>query len=231
MARQVTTTVRNKIKQWEGMKLMPYQDGAGVWTDGYGNTHNVVPSKKISQAKADADLVRNLREAEGAVERLVKVPLTDNQFGALVSFVFNVGVEAFRTSTLLRLLNAGNYNAVPLQLARWNKITVKGRKVPSEGLTNRRAAEVGLWATGAFVASAPTPARDPVRPLMLSKTVQGTALTSAGAIGSTLTETANQVQMVSDYSDTLRIVFVALMVGGIALTLWGRIRLRNEEGM
>jgi lysozyme len=83
------------------------------------------------------------------VEDAVQVTLNDNQFAALVSFCFNVGEGAFRGSTLLKKLNAGNFDAVPSELARWNKV---GKNV-SAGLTNRRAAEAGLWVKGAHVSS------------------------------------------------------------------------------
>lgn len=73
--------------------------------------------------------------------------LTDNQRFALISFVFNEGETKFLTSTLLRLLNAGDYAAVPTQLLRWNKETVNGVLVANEGLTNRRKAEIKLWST------------------------------------------------------------------------------------
>lgn len=232
MTRRVTPHCRSKIQQWEGLRLEAYQDGAGVWTIGYGHTGGVKPGQVCTKAQADAWLRADLAESEYAVAHLVKVDLTDNQFGALVAFVFNVGVSAFAGSTLLRKLNAGDYAAVPGELAKWNKITVKGRKVASKGLSNRRAAEAGLWASDAPVASASVPASAAApRPLLQSKTIGGAALSGAGAVGSTLVDTAQQVQVVADYSDTLRIVFVVLMLAGVALTLWGRVSLRNREGV
>ena len=231
MTRRISAHCRAKIQQWEGLRLAAYRDGAGVWTIGYGSTSNVREGMVITQAEADKRLRDDLAEAEYAVSRLVKVELTDNQFGALVSFVFNVGVAAFGSSTLLKLLNQGDYASVPGQLARWNKITVGGRKVADKGLSNRRAAEAGLWALGEFVQSASSAPASPAKPLAKSKTMQGATLTGTGAVGSTLLDTANQVQVVADYSDTLRLVFVGLMVAGITLTVYGRLRLRKEEGL
>lgn len=231
MARKVTPEVLSKIKQWEGLKLKPYRDIAGVWTDGYGNTNGVVPNgPEITLAKAEADLRRNLATAEAAVDRLVKVALSDNQFGALVSFVFNVGVTAFAGSTLLRVLNLGDYAAVPAQMARWNKITANGKKVVSKGLANRRAAEIGLWASGAFVASADVEVKAPAR-LTQSTTMQGAAVTTAGTVGAALTDASNQVAVVADYSDTLRLIFIVVTLLGIGLTIYGRLRLRREDGV
>ena len=145
------------LKRWEGLRLTAYPDpgsrDGNPWTIGYGHTSDahlkVYKGLTITEAQAEAALIHDAREAETAIKRLVKVPLTDNQMGVLVSFVFNVGIGAFGSSTLLKKLNAGDYDAVPAQLARWNKNDGKAMA----GLTNRRAAEAGLWAKGAHVAS------------------------------------------------------------------------------
>ena len=138
------------IKRWEGLKLEAYRDVGGVLTIGYGSTgSHVHAGLKITESQAEAMLVRDLQRFEKAVDLAVKVDLTDNQFAALVSLAFNIGVGAFQGSTLLKVLNAGRYDDVPAQFMRWNKV---GKKVV-DGLTNRRAAECGLWAKGAFVAS------------------------------------------------------------------------------
>lgn len=157
MARTVTAETIEHVKRWEGCRLQAYPDPGSrdgtPWTIGYGHTSDahmqVYKGLSISQAQADAALEHDLNETAAAVDGLVKVSLNDNQFGALVSFTFNVGVGAFKGSTLLKKLNAGDYAAVPAQLARWNKND--GAVMP--GLTNRRAAEAGLWVKGAFVAS------------------------------------------------------------------------------
>lgn len=131
------------IKEFEGFRSRAYRDPIGVWTIGYGHTRGVRPGDVITQDRADAYLRDDVRIAEADVERGVEVQLVDNQFSALVSFVFNVGGDAFRKSTLLRLLNAGGYTAVPGQLARWTK--AGGRELP--GLVRRREAEARLWRT------------------------------------------------------------------------------------
>ena len=124
-------------EQFESCRLMPYQDSAGVWTDGYGNTHNVVPGFAITQAKADADLLANVQDAVDCVNDSVRVLLTQEEFDALVDFTFNVGCSAFRNSTLLRLLNAGDFKAAASQLVLWDHA---GGKVLA-GLLRRREAE------------------------------------------------------------------------------------------
>jgi len=150
--RRINTETLALIKQWEGCRLTSYKDVAGIWTIGYGHTRTAKQNQTISQVDADNLLMLDLEEFQDAVSRLVKVGLTDNQYGALVSFAFNVGAGAFERSTLLRKLNAGDYDSVPGQLMRWNKARVGGKMVPVQGLTNRRAAEAGLWARGAHVA-------------------------------------------------------------------------------
>lgn len=130
------------IKAFEGFSATPYQDSGGVWTQGYGTTEGVLHnSRPIGEAEATLMLEYDLRKTVKAIERLVKYPLNDNQFAALCSFVYNVGIHAFETSTMLRVLNHGNYELCAGQFERWNK--VKGKVV--KGLTNRRLAEKSLF--------------------------------------------------------------------------------------
>ena len=128
-------------KSFESCRLTPYRDGGGVWTDGYGNTHRVAPGIAISQNKADTDLVMNVADAVDTVNDYTTVPLTQNQFDALVDFTFNCGAGAFKTSTLLRKLNADDYDGACAELSRWNKDN--GQVVA--GLSRRRAAEQELF--------------------------------------------------------------------------------------
>lgn len=129
------------IKEFEGLRLRPYQCPGSLWTIGYGHTRTVFPQMQITQEEAEALLQEDLQVAERAVSKLVKVPLNDCQFAALVCFTFNVGIGNFENSTLLKLLNRGWYEQVPAQLTRWNKVAgqVYG------GLSRRRAAEARLW--------------------------------------------------------------------------------------
>lgn len=137
---------RDLIKQREGLRLQAYLDTAFVWTIGYGQTgHWVKGGVEITQEEADGLLDASLKWAEAAVTNGVKVPLSQVQYDTLVSFVFNIGEPEFKTSTLLRELNKGNYDAVPAQLLRWNKVTKKGVKRVVRGLTIRRSAEASQW--------------------------------------------------------------------------------------
>lgn len=134
------------IKEFEGLRTEAYQDSVGVWTIGYGHTSaagapKVVPGLRISGTEAHQILLRDLGAFEGGVTRLVRRPLKQGQFDALVSFAFNVGLGAFSRSTLLKRLNAGRYDEVPAQLMRWTR--AGGRELA--GLVRRRRAEAGLW--------------------------------------------------------------------------------------
>lgn len=133
------------IKSFEGLKLEAYKCQAGIWTIGYGHTKNVKDKDIISNSQADSFLVQDLYFIEQSINQLVKVELNQNQYDALCSFVFNVGVLAFNQSTLLAKLNMGNYIGASNEFERWNKITVDGIKQSSTGLTNRRKAEKNLF--------------------------------------------------------------------------------------
>lgn len=157
--RHIDSVGRDAIKRFEACRLEAYQDSVGVWTIGWGSTRGVRAGMKITQADADRRFADDLAPAEAAIAHLVTVPLTDGQFGALVSFVFNCGAGTLRTSTLLRLLNAGDYAAVPGELRRFR--FAHGR--PLKGLALRRAAEAALWQGDVHKAAAATPPAPPPR--------------------------------------------------------------------
>ena len=129
------------LKYFEGCKLTAYQDSVGVWTIGYGHTKGVYNGMTITQEEAEQMLLTELEEYEGYIENMVTVPLTQNQFDALVVWIYNLGPTNFKNSTLLKELNAGNYNAAGQEITRWNKA---GGKVLA-GLVKRREAEAELF--------------------------------------------------------------------------------------
>ncbi|MBH0755579.1 lysozyme [Salmonella enterica] len=129
------------IRAREGVKLAAYQDGGGVWTIGYGHTRGVKQGQVINHEKADEFLDSDLRLVESCISERVTVVLNQNQFDALVSFVFNVGRQAFSDSTLLKKLNEGNYRAAADQFTRW----VYDNNQFVQGLYNRRVAERDLF--------------------------------------------------------------------------------------
>lgn len=130
------------IKNFEGCRLEAYKCPAGVWTIGYGHTGaEVHAGLKITQEQANKYLKNDLLIHCNNVSRLVKKPLTQNQFDALVSFEYNVGYGNFASSTMLKLLNQGKYSEAALQFGRW----VYANKKVLSGLVKRRQAEKDLF--------------------------------------------------------------------------------------
>ena len=129
------------IEQSEGCKLTAYQDSVGVWTIGYGHTKGVHAGMVCTQAEADQWLQDDLQAVYAALHDLVEVPLSQGQFDALCSFVFNLGAGSLRNSTMLNLLNQGKYGAAQQQFARWNHA---GGQVLA-GLTKRREGEAEMF--------------------------------------------------------------------------------------
>jgi lysozyme len=129
------------IKKFEGFESRAYLCPAGVWTIGYGHTKDVKEGDEWSQAHAEHMLEVELEEFCEYVNKMVKVPLEQYQFDALVAWVYNLGAGNFKESTLLRVLNQGDYDDVPHQIKRWNK--AGGRVL--QGLVRRREAEALLF--------------------------------------------------------------------------------------
>lgn len=129
------------IKAFEGLRLKAYQDAVGVWTIGYGTTRGVKPGQEITEAQAEAFLKADLNRFERAVSQAVRIPINDNQFSALVSFTYNVGSGALRSSTLLRKLNRRDVYGAAREFPRWNRA---GGRILA-GLTRRRRAEQALF--------------------------------------------------------------------------------------
>lgn len=136
----------NQIKEFEGFSAIAYRCAAGVLTVGYGHTSaagspKVVEGMVVSKPEAERILRMDMQKFEIGVDHAVTVPLKQNQFDALVSLAFNIGMPAFNKSTLLKKLNRGDYEAVPAEIMKWNK--VGGREIM--GLTRRRRAETKMW--------------------------------------------------------------------------------------
>ena len=129
------------IKEFEGLRLEAYKCPADVWTIGYGHTNKVKQGDAITTGEAEVLLALDVQEAERAVNAYVDVDINQNQFDALVSFVYNLGAGNFKSSTLLRKLNQGDYLGAANEFERWNKA---GGKVLN-GLVRRRKAESNLF--------------------------------------------------------------------------------------
>ncbi len=154
----VTDKLDDLVEYLEGYRADAYQDQAGVWTIGYG--HQIVkgdgfyhPSlnptgrKTLTEPEARALKEADEKIAKDAIAKFVKVPLTENQYAALASLIFNIGVGAFSTSTLLRLLNQYRYEEAAAAFKDWNKITKNGLLVVDPILVSRRKRESELFLT------------------------------------------------------------------------------------
>lgn len=258
MARRMSNNGIRFLKGWEGRRgaavLRAYLDGGGVPTIGYGHTRGVSMGMTCSEQQAERWLVEDVRSAEAAVDSLVKIFLSDTQFDVLVSFVFNVGITAFAKSTLLRMLNAGNFDAVPSQLMRWckdrNPRTGKLEIVP--GLQNRRAAEVVLWNTTVngesrhLVAATSLRPAAPPAPTKLLQTSTGKAQTTALVAGggaaaidvaskstsfmSGLQESLDHLQGIATMMQAVQYILVGGTLLMIGWTLWERRKRLKETG-
>lgn len=136
----------NIIRQFEGLRLKAYNDGGGVWTIGYG-TIKYPDGRAVKQgdictaAQAEAWLKSDCKWVDACVDRYVTATVSQNQFDALASFVYNVGEKQFRTSTLLKMLNAGSFALAASNFDRW----IYDNGETNGGLVNRRAAEKKLF--------------------------------------------------------------------------------------
>ena len=131
----------NLVKFFEGFEAKAYLCPANVWTIGYGRTRNVKEGDMINELQAERDLLEELEEFGHQVLNTVQVPLKQNEFDALTSWTYNLGVGNLQSSTLLKKLNSGDKNSVPSEMLRWNKAAGK----VLAGLTRRREAEAKLW--------------------------------------------------------------------------------------
>lgn len=135
------------IKRLEGCRLIAYRDSGGVWTIGVGHTGFVSPGDIITTSQADALLKQDLEVFERCLNECVKVPLTQNEFDALISFCFNIGCRAFQKSILLKYLNSKDFTNAADQLKEWIYVN----HVVNRGLYNRRMREKNLFMTGEYV--------------------------------------------------------------------------------
>jgi lysozyme len=125
------------IATWEGYVGQAYQDIVGIWTIGFGTTEGVKKGQTVDPVTALQRKITDVQKFEGALKQCVKVPLHDYEYSSYVSLSYNIGSTAFCNSTLVRKLNAGDYEGACKEILRWNRA---GGKVV-RGLANRREAE------------------------------------------------------------------------------------------
>lgn len=143
MKRQLSSKGADLIKQYEGLRLTAYQDQGGVWTIGYGHTGGVYYGQTITQSEADRLFNSDVAKfVEGVNKKTYDIDLTQNQFDALVSFAYNVGLSAFGSSTLLKKLRVNpNDSAIATEFRKW----VNVNHTYNQGLANRREKEINLY--------------------------------------------------------------------------------------
>lgn len=231
------------IKQFEGLRLKAYKCPANVWTIGYGHTSAagqpaVKSGMSITEAQANKILASDLGQYEDAINNSVKVDLTQNQFDALVSFVYNVGIGAFQKSTLLKKLNAGQYDVVPGELMKWTKSG--GKELP--GLVRRRRAEAALWRGVADDGPIKQDARiepdapKPPKTMVQSKEGNAALLTGVASGATAAAEVSRQVKETGDsltsVIDMLKnptfIVLMLVVIAAAAIWYWRWQRLKEE---
>lgn len=147
MRRTINPAGKAIIKLAEGLRLVAYLCPAGVWTIGYGSTKGVRKGMRITKEEAEVLLDKDLESFERDVEKLVPASTTANEFSAMVSLAYNIGVANFRGSSVLRGHVAGNRKGAAGSFALWNKARVKGVLTVLPGLTKRRAEEAKLYLT------------------------------------------------------------------------------------
>jgi GH24 family phage-related lysozyme (muramidase) len=231
------------IKEWEGLRLKAYLCPANILTIGYGHTSaagepHVFENMTITAALAEAILKRDLERFEQAVERTVKVPLSQNQFDTLVSFAFNLGTDWLSKATFMKRLNKGDYDAVPRGLLSFNR----ANGVVLLGLTKRRQAEADMWLNGREIEEVNKAAPKKVSQ---SKTIGAGGVVVSAGVGTlealrqakeALT-TANEVKgQLSEISGTLTLQswliggLALVVIGGASFMMWERIK-KNREGI
>ena len=209
------------IKQFEDLRLEAYKPTPNdVWTIGWGHTKTAKPGMTITRDEADALFYLDVKWAEEVVDKLVKVDLNDNQREALVSFVFNIGETNFRSSTLLRKLNAGDYEGAANEFPKWK--FQKGKVL--KGLVRRRAEEMALFMSAV---DDPAPAQmvdevEKLKPLFKSKEViagSTTVLTGLSTLFRNLNPTAQNI--------SVALLAAGLVAAGLFL-LWNRLEARRK---
>lgn len=165
---RASTALLVYLKRRERLRLRRYRDQAGKWTIGYGHLilpHELATLKSITEDQADALLLADVGAFAvylDGVSRNFKIPLSQAQFDGVLSFIFNIGLRAFETSTMKKLLRAGDFAGVAAQFDRWIYITVKQIKVvdgkqttvkvkqKSKGLVNRRRMDRDIFERGVY---------------------------------------------------------------------------------
>ncbi|NRB13119.1 MAG: lysozyme [Rhizobiales bacterium] len=198
---QISDSGLKIIKKHEGLKLQAYKCPAGIWTIGYGHTHQVSKGDVIDGDMATEYLKKDVRHAQETIRRLVTVSLEQHRFDALVSFIFNVGAGNFSSSTLLKMMNKGNFEGAEDQFKRWNKARVKGKLTPLRGLTRRRGDEANLFGNHELDDMPQFVAAPAVKTKLKSKTNLAAVTGGVGVLASQADAIGGMMDKVKEISD------------------------------
>lgn len=222
------------IKESESLRLEEYLCPAGKWTIGWGHTKDVVEGVTISKARAQELFDEDVAVFENQIDQLLRVPANINQWSALVSLVFNIGIGNFRKSSVLTAHNRGDIPAAARAFNLWIKITdpKTKKKIDSNGLIARRAKEAALYLTAVSEADrTPTPQIVvPPTPPSRSGVTIGSAVTIGSGGIAVATQAVTVVKEAVDQSKSLIDVLQSagpIVLGVISLTAIGYIVYRR----
>jgi lysozyme len=213
------------VKTFEGFRAKSYRCPAGVWTIGYGHTSmagkpDVKPGMVISKAEGERILMNDLRVYEAGVRSAIKVNLTPNQYSACVSLCYNIGVGAFRRSSVARFCNRSQWKNAADAFALWNK--AGGKVLP--GLVRRRAAEAALFLKSSN-------ARDEIRPIVdepkgkpmaMSTTNIAAGVTAAAGITAASKDIVDNTTSIFSGSNIVIVFLILIILAGAGWIIWER---------
>jgi lysozyme len=213
------------IKQWEGFRAKAYRCPAGVWTIGFGHTSmagkpDVKQGMVISKAEGERVLLNDLKVYEAGVRSAIKVNLTPNQYSACVSLCYNIGVGAFRRSSVARFCNRGQWKNAADAFALWNK--AGGRVLP--GLVRRRAAEAALFAKSGNARDEIRPVVDEPtgKPMVLSTTNMAAGVTAAAGITAATKDVVDNTTSIFSGSNIVIVLLILIILAGAGWIIWER---------
>lgn len=229
------------VKKFEGLHrvqkdgtISAYRCPAGKWTIGWGHTKGVRSGQKITVEQAEDFLRQDLEECCNQVFAAVKTDMTQAQLDALVSFVFNLGIGNFQSSTMLKKLNRGDHSGAAAEFVKWNKArnAKTGVLEVLPGLTRRRTAEAALFSMDAPLGDdgelmPQKPQSEALKPLTKSKTIAGAAIAGSSTV---IGEVSSQLEPLIAYSEHIKMVFLALTLIGIGIVAYARIK-DHKEGI
>lgn len=218
------------IKEFEGCRLKAYADIVGVWTIGYGFTKDVKPGDVMTQAECEERLLEELRSYEQAVHEATGGKYTQNQFDAMVSLAWNIGIGGVRKSSVVKAHNRGDYQAAARAFGLWNK--AGGKEVA--GLTRRRSAESVLYLTPApYQANLEMPQQVDEEKPMISSSINRAGIIAGGTatvagVSQTIDTVSSLKYSIASLGDWLVPGLLILTIVSVGYIIYQRLMLRKN---